>query len=119
AGGSSTGERVLLVYLRRTQHLSHHQISREGGDVRYHQSSGDPRQRRRQHGVWGEWVQRAVVAQYQLSRAVPAPRPSPNSGAGIPAPRVGAEWGAISADDHDSDGADRATAGGSAGVPEI
>ena len=66
------------------------QISRGCGDVRCHQSAGDPRQRHRQHGVWGEWLQRAVVAQHQLSRAVPAPRPSPDPGGGLPAARLGA-----------------------------
>ena len=70
-------------------HLAHDQVSRGCGDVRCHQSSGAPRQRHRQHGVWGEWVQRAVVAQYQLPRAVPAPRPGPDPGGGVPAARVG------------------------------
>ena len=90
----STGERVLLVHLQQP----HHQISREGGDVRCQQSAGDPRQRRRQHGVWGEWLQRAVVAQYQLSRAVPASRPSPDPRGGLRAARVGARWAGVSAD---------------------
>ena len=43
----------------------------------------------------------AVVAQYQLSRAVPAPRPSPDPGGRLPAARVGARWAGVSADDHD------------------
>ena len=69
--------------------------------------------------VWGQWVQRAVVAQYQLSRALPASRPSPDPRGGFSSARVGAKWGGVSAEDHDSDGADRGTARVSAGVPEI
>src|SRR5262249_42518469 len=89
-------------------------ISREWGDIRYPQSSGDPRQRRRQYGVWGEWVQRAVVAEYQLSRAVSTSRPSPDPRGRVPATHT-ARGGER---DHRGD-ADRTTAGGSVGVSEI
>src|SRR6516225_5390027 len=58
SGSGSAGERVLLVHLQQP----HHQISRGCGDVRPQRSFGDPRRRRRQHAVWEEWVQRAVVA---------------------------------------------------------
>jgi hypothetical protein len=58
SGSGSAGERVLLVHLQQ----SHHQISRGCGDVRPQRSFGDRRQRRRQYGIWEEWVQRAVVA---------------------------------------------------------
>ena len=65
------------------------QLSRRCGDVRCQQSPGDPGQRRGQHGVWGEWIATAVVVQYQLPRAVPAPRPGPDPGGCLPAAWVG------------------------------
>ena len=52
-------------------------------------------------GVWAEWVQCAVLAQYQLSRAVPASRPSPDPRGGLPAARVGTAGVGVSADHHD------------------